>query len=63
MFRFIVYILLHPSPHESRDLYYFVDELIHSQHWCAGACQDHILGASGCKSDITSEFSKGTWIA
>lgn len=42
---------------------YFVDELMHSQQWCAGACLDHILGANGCQSVLTSELSKGTLIA
>ena len=40
----IIYILSHPSAHESRDLCPFVDELVQSQQWCAGACLDHIMG-------------------
>ena len=42
---------------------YFVDELMHSQQSCAGACLDHILAANGHKSVLTSVFCKGTLIA
>ena len=52
-----------PHPMKAEIFIYFVDELMHSQQWCAGACLDHILGTNSCKSDLTSEFSKGTLIA
>lgn len=52
-----------PHPMKAGTFIYFVDELMHSQQWCARACLDHILGANGCKSVLTSELSKGTLIA
>ena len=53
--------ILHPV--KAGIFIYFVDELMHTQQWCAGACLDHILGANYCKSALTFEFSKGALIA
>ena len=33
-----------PHPMKAGIFVHFVDELVHSQQWCAGACLDHIMG-------------------
>ena len=33
-----------PHPMKAGIFVHFVDEMVHSQQWCAGACLDHIMG-------------------